>query len=79
MENIIRAEYYLSQVLKLARPQDDKWRDLEGEASKDMQSILRYGDLHKAGILDDKSAMAFDYLVHWECRLVTPRSCSNST
>ncbi|KAK6208485.1 hypothetical protein LQW54_006831 [Pestalotiopsis sp. IQ-011] len=79
VENIIRAEYYLSQVLKLARPHEDEWRDLECQASKDMKSILRHDDLHKAGILDDNLAMVFDYLVHWECRLVTPRNCSNYT
>lgn len=28
-----------------------------------------------AGIFGDNPAMAFDYLVHWECGLVTPRDC----
>ena len=69
-ENIARAKYYMSRVLKQRDPNNRQAAKLEQEA---------YGFLQQKGLLgrraayDGDYAVLFDFIVPWECRLITPR------
>jgi hypothetical protein len=43
------------------------------EATAGLEQLLALDSSGKAAEYGDNLSMLFDYLVHWECRLVTPR------
>ncbi|KAI9888223.1 MAG: hypothetical protein M1814_000954 [Vezdaea aestivalis] len=72
-ENVVRGKFYLSQVLKEMKPNTKEAMELESEAKESLEKLL---EMDKSGQAADYHAdlpLLFDYLVHWECRLTTPR------
>jgi hypothetical protein len=77
-ENIARAEYYLAQILKSHDASSDEADRLEATAK---ESLMRLLNLDASGAMEryleeEDWPMLFDYIVTWECRLVTPRKSS---
>jgi hypothetical protein len=72
-ENTLRARYYLSQALKgvtgFTSAEADK---MEKAAIEELEAFLELDDTDM-GRYKGNYPMLFDYLVHWEHRLVTPR------
>ena len=68
-ENIARAKYYMSRVLKQQDPHNRQAAKLEQDA---LGSLQQKG-LGRAAADDSDYAILFDFMVPWECRLVTPR------
>lgn len=70
-ENTVRGRYYLSQVLL----QQAEVSSLEMEAAcrGALDELLKLDDSDITTQHRDNLPMLFDYLVHWENRLVTPR------
>jgi hypothetical protein len=73
VENITRGKFYLSQVLKANNPSDPAAIDMEREAKESLEELLKLDNHGTAEEYKDNLPMLYDYLVHWECRLVTPR------
>lgn len=73
IEDVVRGKYYLSQVLKERDPHDKNALDLEREAKDGLEQLLAVDGSGKAAEYLDNLPMLYDYLVHWECRLITPR------
>jgi hypothetical protein len=76
-ENTVRGRYYLSQVL--GRKKNEEAVTLETDAKKELDSLLKLDDTAMATRHAGDYPMLFDYLVHWENRLVTPRRASTSS
>ncbi len=72
-ENIVRGNYYLSQVLKTKSPWNDEALSMEKEAINELNELLKKDSRGKGEEYANDYPMLFDYLVHWEFRLVTPR------
>ena len=72
-ENIARAKYYMSQVLKKRDPKNQQAAKLEQEAKNSVDQLLKHESLGKAAAYHGDYAMLFDFMVPWECRLITPR------
>ena len=68
-ENIARAKYYMSRVLKQQDPHNRQAAKLE----QDALGLLQQKGLGRAAAGDSDYAILFDFLVPWECRLITPR------
>jgi hypothetical protein len=79
VENVVRAKYYLSQTMKSLDPGDTAAAVLEEEAKKGLDRLLREDPSGMASEYGDNLPMLYDYLVHWEFRLVTPRRRTIST
>lgn len=73
VENVVRGKYYLSQTLKKTNPNDVSAASLEKEAKEALNQLLKVDVSGKALEYGDDLPMLYDYLVHWECRLITPR------
>ena len=73
-ENIVRAKYYLSQVKKALNPDDHEASLLEEEAKRDLHALLESETSGTARAYEGNDKLLFDYIVQWECRLVTPRA-----
>ncbi|KAK4446601.1 hypothetical protein QBC34DRAFT_496876 [Podospora aff. communis PSN243] len=77
--NTVRGRYYLSQVLlRMVEEGGDATRrdealKLEKEAKEDLDQLLKLDDSDIASEYPGNFPLLFDYLVHWENRLVTPR------
>ena len=79
-ENIARARYYLAQILKSQDTSSDEANELEMTAKKSLMRLLR---LDASGTMnrylgEEDWPMLFDYIVTWECRLLTPRKESEA-
>lgn len=72
-ENTVRAKYYLSQTLTKINPPDPAAAGHAKEAKDGLDRFLAADPSGKAQELGNDLPMLYDYLVHWECRLVTPR------
>lgn len=72
-ENVARARYYLSQVLKRRDLYDQHAASLEQEVQATVAQLLRHEGLGKAVAYHDNYPILLDFMVPWECRLVTPR------
>ena len=68
-ENIARAKYYMSRVLKQRDPYNQQAAKLEQEA----HNFLEHKGLGRAAAYDSDYAILFDLMVPWECRLITSR------
>ena len=64
-----RAKYYMSRVLKQRDPYNQQAAKLEQEAL----GLLQHKGLGRAAASDSDYAILFDFMVPWECRLITPR------
>jgi hypothetical protein len=73
IENIVRGKFYLSQVLKAVNPDDSTGLEMEMDAASGLEELLKLDCSGKAEEYRDNLPLLYDYLVHWECRLVTPR------
>ncbi|KAJ5442003.1 hypothetical protein N7445_005010 [Penicillium cf. griseofulvum] len=75
-ENTIRGQYYLSQVLKnnfQGYSRVGEALKLEKKAKEKLDKILKLDTTEMASKHRGNDPMLFDYLVHWENRLITPR------
>ena len=72
-ENIARAKYYFSQVLKQRDPNNQQAAKVEREARSIVDQSLQHEGLGKAAAYRGSYPLLFDFMVPWECRLVTPR------
>lgn len=72
-EDSVRANYYLSQTLKQQDPSSEKAPILEQESKASLHEILQKERSGKAAAYHADYPALFDYIVQWECRLVTPR------
>ena len=78
-ENTVRGRYYLSQVLlqqaEVKKSLSDRVDGLKMEeaSEQDLDGLLKLDDSDIATKHRGDLPMLFDYLVHWENRLVTPR------
>lgn len=77
-ENVARAKYYLARALTKSNNSLDEACNLDREAKASLEKLLlRWGSDTVKEYLEPKNyPILFDYLVPWECRLVTPRSPS---
>ncbi|KAK1750149.1 hypothetical protein QBC47DRAFT_310415, partial [Echria macrotheca] len=78
VENAVRGRYYLSQIRKKINPQDAEAERMEQEAKARLEELLKLDFTGKAAEYRGDYPMLFDYLVNWECRLVTPRQPSTT-
>ncbi|KAJ3493113.1 hypothetical protein NLG97_g4946 [Lecanicillium saksenae] len=72
-ENVVRGNYYLSLVLKAQDPASQEALDMEREA---IRQLMKFLEKDTRGMLETYGTnypLLFDYLVHWEFRLNTPR------
>ena len=69
-----RAKYYMSRVLKQRDPHSQQASKLEQEAL----GLLQQKGLGRAAACDSDYAILFDFMVPWECRLITPRKGQSS-
>ncbi|KAL9611296.1 MAG: hypothetical protein Q9167_004060 [Letrouitia subvulpina] len=76
--DLVRAKYYLSQTLQQQDLPNEEATLLEQESMQSLQQILQQERLGKAALYDGDFPILFDYIVQWECRLVTPRRIHNS-
>ncbi|KAI6765685.1 hypothetical protein HG530_006755 [Fusarium avenaceum] len=72
-ENVVRGNYYLSQVLKAREASSSEGEELEKEAIDELMVLLKADSRGKAESYHEDYPIVFDYLMHWEFRLVTPR------
>src|SRR3569833_311634 len=75
-ENTVRGKYYLSQVLQQNSNEKSPKTEalqLEEKAKEDLYQLLQLDRSRMAARYGNNFPMLFDYLVHWENRLVTPR------
>ena len=72
-EDSVRAKYYLSQALKQQNPSSEEAAILEQESKASLHEILQKDRSGKAAAYHADYPALFDYIVQWECRLVTPR------
>lgn len=76
-ENNVRGRYYLSQVRKQTPGVDAKALaaadQMEAQAKRELYRLLERDNTGMATKYEDNLPMLFDFLVHWENRLVTPR------
>lgn len=77
-ENVVRGKYYLSQTLKAL--DDSTAAEMERQAMDDLAKFLKEvqpaGEWIETAKENGEYDILFDYLVHWEFRLVTPRNPS---
>ncbi len=77
LENTVRAQYYRSQALRrlaaASNSSDAKAVELERTALEHLDNLLKLDRWGMADRCRGDYPMLFDYLVHWENRLVTPR------
>ena len=59
----------MSKVLKQRDPYNQQAAKLEQEA----HGLLQEKGLERAAACDNDYAVLFDFMVPWECRLITPR------
>ena len=78
VENGVRGRYYLSQILKRTDAPPDEARKMEREAIDSLNELLKLDVSGKSREYEGDYPMLFDYLVNWECRLVTPRQATDS-
>jgi len=76
IENRVRAKYYLAQTLLKGNTHSEEARRLDLEAKSTLEELLCLGGLESIKeYLEPKNyPILFDYIVPWECRLVTPWS-----
>ena len=73
-ENTLRAKYYLSQAMKGATGLTSAEAErMEKGAIEELERFLQSDDTGMGERYKGNYPMLFDYLVHWEHRLVTPR------
>lgn len=77
-EDSVRAKYYLSQTLKKQDPSSEEAATLEQESKASLHEILQKERSGKAAAYKADYPALFDYIVQWECRLVTPRRSHDS-
>lgn len=77
IENVIRGQFYLSQILKGRNPLDQAALDLEKEAKESLERLLEEDGSGRELDYRHNLPLLYDYIVHWECRLVTPRIRNN--
>ncbi|KAK1832981.1 P-loop containing nucleoside triphosphate hydrolase protein [Podospora conica] len=82
-ENTVRGQYYLSQALLHQAASDNnlpgrvEGLNMQETARKELDLLLALDDTEIASRCQGDLSILFDYLVHWENRLVTPRKVGN--
>ena len=72
-ENIIRAKYYLSQILRQRDPNNEKAVRSQREVEGSIEQSLIHEGLKEAAAYHGNYPILVDYMVPWKCRLITPR------